>query len=397
MSGFFVMLKANLKLVFRNKASIFLLLLIPLASVLILKVPDQRADLESGLNKMNVRILDNSSSFLSKELIDVLKSNGAFEVTVDEEKTKDLDSVREKALDIANRSTTNGIIYIPSDFSEAVIKGNTNNLINIFSTGSDDRVKLLESNINRILLRFDTYSEMAKGDKEVFQQLMKRAEQDKTNRESIALFSEQKALKPAEKYKVFNFGYLVAIMSITLMFSGNFVSSIFIEEKNNRVLKRISCTKCSMFNYGIVKAVVALAALIIQIAMIIVGIKLFVRVDVGISLMGIAALVLGLGLIFNSLSIALGAVFENLSTANYLAFFIVTISALMSGLYFPLDITPEWMQNASLLMPQRWVVKTAEQMILGYSDCLPLFGAIVIAYMILFAALGFLGLKFNKD
>jgi len=107
--------------------------------------------------------------------------------------------------------------------------------------------------------------------------------------------------------------------------------------------------------------------------------------------------VLGLGLIFNSLSIALGAVFENLSTANYLAFFIVTISALMSGLYFPLDITPEWMQNASLLMPQRWVVKTAEQMILGHSGYLPLVGAIVVAYMILFAALGLLGLKFNKD
>ncbi|MFT8313623.1 MAG: ABC transporter permease [Clostridium sp.] len=397
MSGFLVMLKSNLKLLFRNKASIFLFLLIPLASALILKIPLEKDNSETAVFKTSVTVFDNSKSEMSNELINLLKSNSSFKITVYEDSTKDLNSAKEKAVNIANRTPTNGFIYIPSDFSDDVIKGNNENLINVFTTGTDERVKLLENNINMILSRFNLYSTVAKGDKMVFQQLMKKASQDKTEEKLISVAKGERALNSAEKSQISNFGYLVAIMSITLMFSGNFIASIFIEEKNNRVLKRIMLTKSNIFNYGMVKVYVAIAALIVQIAMIAVSIKLFVRVDTGMNLFEISILILGLGLIFNTLSIALGAIFESLSNSNYLTFFITTITALMSGLYFPLDITPKWMQNIALIMPQRWVVKTAEQILLGTNYWGAVFGMIVIAYMALFLSIGFLGLKLNSD
>lgn len=397
MSGFFVMLKSNLKLLFRNKASIFLFLLIPLASALILKIPLEKDNSETAVFKTSVTVFDNSKSELSKELINLLKSNSSFKITVYEGSVKDLNSAKEKAVSIANRTPTNGFIYIPSDFSDAVIKGNNENLINVFTTGTDERIKLLENNINMILSRFNLYSTVAKGDKMVFQQLMKKASQDKTEEKLISVVKGERALNSAEKSQISNFGYLVAIMSITLMFSGNFIASIFIEEKNNRVLKRIMLTKSSIFNYGMVKVYVAIAALIVQIAMIAISIKLFVRVDTGMNIFEISILILGLGLIFNTLSIALGAIFESLSNSNYLTFFITTITALMSGLYFPLDITPKWMQNTALIMPQRWVVKTAEQILLGTNQWSIVFGMVVIAYMALFLSIGFLGLKLNNN
>lgn len=397
MSGFFVMLKSNLKLLFRNKASIFLFLLIPLASALILKIPLEKDNSETAVFKTSVTVFDNSKSELSKELINLLKSNSSFKITVYEGSVKDLNSAKEKAVSIANRTPTNGFIYIPSDFSDAVIKGNNENLINVFTTGTDERIKLLENNINMILSRFNLYSTVAKGDKMVFQQLMKKASQDKTEEKLISVAKGERALNSAEKSQISNFGYLVAIMSITLMFSGNFIASIFIEEKNNRVLKRIMLTKSSIFNYGMVKVYVAIAALIVQIAMIAISIKLFVRVDTGMNIFEISILILGLGLIFNTLSIALGAIFESLSNSNYLTFFITTITALMSGLYFPLDITPKWMQNTALIMPQRWVVKTAEQILLGTNQWSIVFGMVVIAYMALFLSIGFLGLKLNNN
>ncbi|AGK98092.1 ABC transporter permease [Clostridium pasteurianum] len=397
MSGFFVMLKSNLKLLFRNKASIFLFLLIPLVSALILKIPVNSDNSETAVFKTSVTVFDNSKSELSKEIINLLNSNSSYKITVYEGSTKDLNSAKEKAVNIANRTPTNGFIYIPSGFSDAVIKGNNENLLNVFTTGTDERVKLLENNINMILSRFNMYSTMAKGDKTVFQQLMKEAAQNKTEEKLNSVTQGEKALNTVEKSQIYNFGYLVAIMSITLMFSGNFIASIFIEEKNNRVLKRIMLTKSSIFNYGMVKVYVAIAALIVQIAMIAISIKLFVRVDVGMNLFEISILILGLGLIFNTLSIALGAIFESLSNSNYLTFFITTITALMSGLYFPLDITPKWMQNVSLLMSQRWVVKTAEQILLGSNQWGIVFGMVVIAYMALFLSIGFLGLKVNNN
>lgn len=396
MTGFLVMVKANLKLVLRNKSSIFLFLLIPLISTLILKIPSDKA-WDNHIFKSSVTVFDSSKSELSREVINLLQKNDSFTIIVYKGNIKDMEAARKKAADLANKTVNNGFIYIPSDFYSSVLKGDTENLMTVLDTKSDDRIKILENNINMILLRFNTYSGTAGGNEEIFNQLMKKAAEDKTVEKAITVETGEKILKDNQKTQVVNLGYLVAIMSITLMFSGNFIASIFIDEKNNRVLKRIMLTKSSIFNYGIAKIFVAVVALLVQIVMIILGIKLFVRINVGMNLFEIAALILGLGLIFNTLSITLGAVFQNLSNVNYLTFFITTITALMSGLYFPLDITPKWMQNLSLIMPQRWIIKTAEQILSGSAVWGIVFGSIVIGYMALFLSIGFLGLKMNND
>lgn len=389
------MLKCNIKLMLRNKSSIFLIFLIPLFSTLILRIQISSMNTMDTL-RMSVIVFDNSSSLESDELLRGLKSNSTYNITVEEDTTQNLVDAKERSINLANKSTNNGFVYIPSDFSEAIINGNADNIITIFTTGTDDRLNVLKSNIDMILLRFNAYSKVAKGDKEVFKELMERAELGKTVGESVSISEGEKILDTNGKNKIYDFGYFVAIMSIALIFSGNFVSDILIEEKNNRVLKRIAITKSSMLNYGIVKAVASLGVLIIQTTMVVIGIKLFVSVDLGMGLGEIAILIFGLGLIFNALRLALGTIFESVSTANYLAFFIVTISSLMSGLYFPIDTVPKWMQNISLLMPQRWIVNTAEQILIGTSGWAILFGVIVMAFVSIFMSIGYLGLKFNS-
>ena len=389
------MLKYNIKLMLRNKASIFLIFLIPLAATLILRIPLSSNNTMDN-HKLSITVFDNSSSSESNELIGVLKSNSTYNITVEEGTTGDLEDAKEKSINLANKSTNNGFVYIPSNFSESIINGMDDNVITIFTTGTDDRLNLLKSNIDMALLRFNSYSKVAKGDKEVFKQLMERAELGKTVGESVSISTGETTLDTNGKNQIFNFGYFVAIMSIALIFSGNFISDILVEEKNNRVLKRITITKSSMLNYGVVKAIASIAILIIQTTMVVIGIKLFVNVDVGMNLGEIAILIFGLGLIFNTLRLALGTIFESISTATYLSFFIVTLSSMMSGMYFPIDTTPTWMQNVSLLMPQRWIVNTAEQILLGTSGWAILFGVIVMAYVAIFMSIGFLGLKFNS-
>jgi ABC-2 type transport system permease protein len=396
MTGFFIMLRANLKLIMRNRASIFLVFLLPLASTLMLKLPEDRGDLEDSNAKMSIQIFDNSSSQRSKELINELESSGSFIITISEDTVEDLALAREKAVNIANRSTTNAIVFIPSSFSEDIVRGNTESLITIFSTGRDERVKVLESNINTVLSRFNMYYKFANGDKAVVQALLKNVEEQKTSRELMEVSSTAKGLSDRQKYQIFNLGYLVAIMAIVLMFSGNFISSIFIEEKNNQVLKRISLTNSSLLNYAIVKAALAMVVLIVQVIMVSIGIRLFVNMDIGMSFIEMSVLILGLGIIFNTLSLAIGNALGNMGSANYVTFFITTLSSLMSGLYFPLEITPKWIQNAALLMPQRWVIKTAEQLLLGTGTAILLFAVVVIGYMLLFLTFGFLGLKLNS-
>lgn len=397
MTGFFIMLKSNIKLILRNKASIFLIFLVPLASTLLLMIPIKRDNMLSDLPKLNIVVFDSSSDSLSEEIINELKNNSSYRVTVQYNTAKDVNSAGKEAVNSANRSVNTGFVYIPPKFYDSVMHGNTEDLITVFTTGTDNRIKLLNADINMMMSRFCTYAKVSGGSSQTFQELMKKAASDKTSGKSVTVSSGDKVLKSAQQSKLSNFNYFVAIMTFTLMFSGNFISAIFIQEKNNKVLKRITITKSSLFNYGMVKFLIALIILIVQVCMIAIGIKLFVNTDTGMNLKQIALLIFCLGLMFNTLSIALGASFQSLSTANYLAFFITVISALMAGLYFPLDYTPKWMQNFSLLMPQRWVSKTAEQMILGNSSCVILFGLIVTAYVILFLSIGFLGLKLNND
>lgn len=397
MNGFFVMLKINLKLLLRNKASVFLILLIPLASALILKIPIHTDATEAGVFNIDVVVFDDSSDMLSNNLIDILKSNDSFKIEVQKGAANNINAARKRAVNLANKSAAVGFIYIPQNFSDSIIDGKTDNLITVFSTGTDDRVKLLKNDINIILSRYQMYSKAANGNKIAFKHLMESAAKMETKHETVTITDGDRSLNDNEKKQLKNFGYLVAIMSMILIFSGNFIANIFIEEKNNRVLKRIMLTKSSIFNYIAVKGAAALISLLVQTAMIIIGIKLFVKVNVGMNLMEIAILILGLGLIFNALSIALGTIFESLNNANYLAWFIASISALLSGLYFSIDITPNWMQNISLLMPQRWLMKTANQIIIGADYWLPLFVIIVAAYIVLFLTLGYLGLKVNND
>lgn len=398
MTGFFIMLKSNIKLILRNKASIFLIFLVPLASTLLLMIPIKRDSMLSDLPKLNIVVFDSSSDSLSEEIINELKNNSSYRVTVQYNIAKDVNSAGKEAVNSANRSVNTGFVYISPKFYDSVMYGNTDNLITVFTTGTDNRIKLLNADINMMMSRFCTYAKVSGGSRQTFQELMKTAASDKTSGKSVTVFfSGNKVLKSVQQSKLSNFNYFVAIMTFTLMFSGNFISAIFIQEKNNKVLKRITITKSSLFNYGMVKFLIALIILIVQVCMIVIGIKLFVNVDTGMNLKQIALLIFCLGLMFNTLSITLGASFQSLSTANYLAFFIAVISALMAGLYFPLDYTPKWMQNFSLLMPQRWVSKTAEQMILGNHSSVILFGLIVAAYVILFLSIGFLGLKLNND
>ena len=406
MTGFLIMLKGNIKLLLRNKVSIVLLILIPLVSTLILNISTSREELAEEGIVANVVVFDNSNSALSKELIELLRGSyniillsevPTYIIKVPDEFKIDKIVAKNMASKISNKSNINGYLYIPEDFHNKVRIGEFQDLISIFNTGTDGRIDFLKDNVNIVLQKFSSYSKVANGNVDLFNDLIKKSNDERTKSEKLTMSLMENKLTKLEKAKITNLGYLVAIMSITIMFSGTCICSIFIKEKHNRVLKRISITKSSNLNYILVKLTLVLITLFIQTSMIMIGIKMFVKTDIGVNIVQIGLLIFGLGIIFNTLTIALSAMFENLNAINYLAFFIATTSAMLSGLYFPLEVTPSWIQNLALVMPQRWIIKTAEQLLLGKNESIALFGIIVLGYSSLFLSIGVLSLKANKE
>lgn len=397
MYGFWVMLKNNVKLVLRNKQTLLLIIVIPILSTLILNM----TRVEEGQDpahefKMNVLVVDESKTALSKELINSLQKDSSMIVEVAKEQI-DAKSAKEFFTKTANKSTLTSFIYISPDFEKKIFKGDIQEGILLFDTGSDERVQLLEANLNIVLEKFIMFSKITQGKKEAFNHLLEQAKKNETKSERVIVDKEGKAVDQNEKGYSFSLGMFVAAITLILVFSNNFIVGLFIEEKHNRVLKRIQLTNVSMISYVMVKTILAIGALTIQTGLIMIGIQMIFKVNLGISIWIMGVLIYGIGLFLTCVSICSMSFFDNIATANYVGFAVIIITNMLSGLYFPFEGAPTWMQNVAMLLPQRWFVLAADNILQGNYEVLYQYGMVIGALMLFFLAVSLLGFKLNKS
>ena len=104
-----------------------------------------------------------------------------------------------------------------------------------------------------------------------------------------------------------------------------------------------------------------------------------------------------IGLIFSTLSLMLGVVSGNVMTANILAFIVWNVTALLSGLYFPLKDTTKAIKAASNIMPQKWFLEGEEMFFVNDNKVYIMLLCITVAYLIVIISVGSLGLKLVKE
>ena len=104
-----------------------------------------------------------------------------------------------------------------------------------------------------------------------------------------------------------------------------------------------------------------------------------------------------LGLIFCSLSLLLGILFDNVMSANIAAFSLWSLSAMLAGLYFPLDSTTDTVKMISYLMPQKWFLSITEYLMTGDGKGYIMMLGVTAAYMVIILSLGSVGIKFRSN
>ncbi|HHX62220.1 MAG TPA: ABC transporter permease [Epulopiscium sp.] len=397
MNTYWVMLKANFKLVFRNKQTLFLIILIPLLSTLILGITSVEEGQDPAREfKMNVLVVDESKTVLSQELINSLQQDPGIALKVSEEKGISTESIKEFSIRAANKSVATSIIYIPSDFEKKILQKDMQDIILLFETGTDERVHLLEAHLEMVMSKLSMFSKIASGNEKIFTDLLEQAKKNETKDHIVMVDDTGESIRPSEKSYSFLLGMFVAALTMTLIFSNNFIVGIFIEEKHNRVLKRIQLTSVSMLSYVMVKATLALGALIVQTGLIMFGINTILQIKLQMSIWIMGFLIFGLGLVFTCISICSVSFTDNIATANYIGFGFVTITNMLAGLYFPFENVPVWMKNIALLLPQRWFVLAANRVLQGNHQVLYHYGMVIGALMVFFLAASLLGFKLNK-
>ena len=419
MNRFLVMLKLNLKLLLRNKAFIFFLCFTPIlsASILCIKMEsksvlekqsiDNILELDGYQDKavyvgdntsFIIKVYDGSESQLSEYLLNKLTRQGVFSVCRCKVSMCEESEIEAQTKVDAFEDRAGALLYLKEDFDECVKKGDYINALQVYDISDDERWELFESGLTNELARIYKLSQMTGGDTDKILSTINQIEENLPNREQVNIQDPDKIVLTDEQANNRSLlGYALSIITLGFLFCGVIVAHTVIEEQNNKVYTRAMLSKLNRTEYFLAKMTIALIIATVQ--TLILGLCIFVvgNKDFGIDILSFMCITLCIGFIFSILSLLLGIIIGDVMSSNYAVFAFWSISALLSGLYFPLDDTSETLQAISNLMPQRWFMVISEKLLVGDKSAYPMLLYITAAYLIIFTSVGCIGLKMKRN
>ena len=409
-------IKTTLKLLFRNKGFWFFIIITPVLSTFILKVKQENisayedtgkneiVELDSmdskvayygGNGRYTLKVYDASESELSKYLLNKLLESGAF--TVCRVKVPDMTKK-----DIEAHLHTDGYddrmgaaIYLEKDFDDKMIEGDVKDALSIYILSDDERQELLENEIKMCAGQIRNAVNLA-GNENVTNTLDEMNKVLPAKKVKAIVGNNHSELTDEQREKKTLMGYAFAILTLGYVFGGIYVAHTVIKEQKDMVLTRIKLTNLTNGQYFSSKFICG--AVVSFMMTFIMGIctVLFGEKNMGISLPVFLLMIFLMGLIFCAISLLFGILLGNVMSANVAAFTIWSMSALLAGLYFPLDHTTKAVKALSYMMPQKWFFEATEMIMTKDSKVYFMLLCITVAYLIVTLSLGSVGIKYKN-
>ncbi|MBR0145231.1 MAG: ABC transporter permease [Eubacterium sp.] len=410
-------INSTLKLLFRNAGFWFFMVITPIISTLILKVEqtnlssyelngsataakimeigsaDEKVAYYSGKGRYVIKVYDASGSELSEYLLSKMTESGAFmicRVKTPGMTKEELD--RRIELD-AEKDRLGAALFLGKDFDAEAVAGAVKDGMKVFILSKDERKSLMNSELTMILgqIRSAAKSDDIPGTlKSMNDSLPKKTVETLTDKDEINLTNKQIDQRTL-------IGYAFAIMTLGFVFAGIFIAHTAINEKKDMVLTRIRLTRLSDMQYFTAKFLSgAIVSALITTIMAVCSF-LIPEEKLGINRLIFILMLFLMGLIFCSLSLLLGILFDNIMSANIAAFTLWSLSAMLAGLYFPLDSTTDTVKTISYLMPQKWFLSITEYLMTGNGKGYIMILGVTAAYMVIILSLGSVGIKFRNN
>ncbi len=409
------LVKTSLKLLLRNKGFLFFLLATPALSAFILSVKMDHAiyaddsekevilELKDCTDKAVytgdtsaciIKAYDASNSELSEYVLNQMAATGMFSVCRADASNLTEDEVEEIAKKDAFDDRSGMLLYLKADFDEAVLDGAWEQSVQLYVVSEDERQELFVTELTDLFARIKQVQSFTGNDITAILEMLTDI-QDKLPEKRIVNLAgrEELALTEQQINQRTQIGYAFAFITLGFLFCGVCVAHSVIEEQNNKVFTRIMLTKLSSRDYFISKFVVAVIISVMQTLVLAVCLSFIRGLDVGMSGVSFLVVIFLLGLIFGTISLLLGVILGDVMSSNYAVFAIWSISALLAGLYFPLDTTTKALKALSYLMPQRWFMDASELLLVGDKSAYSMLLCVTAAYLIIIISVGGVGLK----
>lgn len=411
-------IKMNLKLLLRNKGFLFFLLVTPALSAFILNVKMEHAAYIDAEDKTVVlelkdytekavytgdtsaciiKVYDASNSELSDYVLNQMAAMGMFSVCRADVSGLTEEEVEEIAKADAFDDRAGLLLYLKEDFDVAVLEGTWEQGVKLYTVSNDERQELFKTELVDLFARIKQVQILTGDDISVMLETLTDMQEHLPEKRIVNLAGKEEiALTEQQVNQKTQIGFAFAFITLGFLFCGVCVAHSVIEEQNNKVFTRVMLTKLSRRDYFISKFVMALIISLLQTLILAACLSFIRELDVGMNIMGFLVVIFLLGLIFSTLSLLLGVVLGDIMSANYAVFAIWSISALLAGLYFPLDDTTKALKALSYLMPQRWFMDASELLLVGDKSAYPMLLCVTMAYLIIIISVGGVGLKIKS-
>ena len=412
------LVKMSLKLLLRNKGFLFFLIVTPILSTVILSIKmdhtvySDNSDKELVMELSDyaekavyvgdtsaciIKVYDASNSELSEYVLNQMAGTGLFSVC-----RADVSGLTEEEIDAAAKrdafdDRAGMLLYLKDDFDGAVLRGNWEQGIKLYAVSEDERQEIFVTELTELLGRIKQVQTIVGDDVTVMLEMLTEIEDELPEKE-VVNFAGKEAIELTEKQinQKTQIGYAFAFITLGFLFCGVCVAHSVIEEQNNKVFTRVLLTKLSGRDYFISKFAVAIVISLMQTIVLVICLSFIPGLDVGMSMISFLFIIFLLGLIFGTLSLLIGVILGDVMSSNYAVFAIWSISALLAGLYFPLDDTTKALKTLSYLMPQRWFMDVSELLLVGDKSAYSVVLCVTVAYLIVIISVGGVGLKIKR-
>ncbi|MEJ7767386.1 MAG: ABC transporter permease [Chitinophagaceae bacterium] len=340
------LLRKEFKQIFRNKALLPIIFLIPLIQLLVMPLA---ADYE--VKNINISIIDNDRSTYSRRLISTITASGYF-------KLASYGNSFVNAFKQIEQDKSDIILEIPPGFEKNLVRENRQKVFIAVNAINGVKASLGGSYLGSILLNYNADVRL--------QWLLPQA----TNTLPTIQLSSSNWFNPTLNYRLF---MVPGILAILVTMIGAYMCALnIVKEKETGTIEQINVTpvKKHLFILGKLIPFWVIGVFVFTVGLFGVGRLIYGIVPQGNILLLYAFLaiffiaVLGIGLLISTFS-------QTQQQAMSVAFFFMMIFILMSGLFTPVDSMPAWAKVIAHLNPVTHFIDVMRMVVLkgsGFHD-----------------------------
>ena len=336
MKNIILLVKSNIK---RNRMGILLSVFSGVVLSLLIYLMGQFVG-SVALSKIEIGVMDYDKSILSTDFKSYLSEELDYKLVEHES----YDYLSELLID----KSISSIIEIPDGFYDMFASGQDGN-ITITSTDDFENAAFLEAYMNSYLAGVKLLSVNAKGDQRAFDRLITEyKEVEIPISKSKAFDMDLEQFRQREGFRN-TIGFFLQIMFAL----GVVLSFMIIDDRVTGVYNRITVTPVKPVHYIAGNSIFGFILLMIEVV-IYCGYIAIKDVDIGFPVYKLFILMLLLSLFITCFLVGASILIKSKSGIIVVIMGYSTIGSILGGAYFPIDMSPEVLQNIARILPQFW-------------------------------------------